>query len=420
MKKQANLWNLPALIFAGLMLISGFLPWSQVSSSASFMGFSSSLRQSTTGFQTGIGIISAALSMVCVVLVLLRSRFSIIPGIICLLLALVPLIGIDSIYASSDFGEAYSGIGFGVYVLLFSCIGYIIAAFFIYRTSQFQGRMVVPSNAFNSQGNIVLSHQEETSKSTVVNAEKGKATSAPEESQKKESGSPIEKTSSRNESVDREPVYINSKVVKRSGSHKKYVFAVVVLLILASVFTWMQYSTNKSHQEKAKLDLIERERIQNIVSSVNEAVSKHDYDLALVILNSIQWTLDNDKENILKYELQRENMKIAIMRLKKEKDSLELVQNAIDLEIAMRKDSIWQAEDVESKKEMYPYVAIITAGRTFLYKEPDINSGIGSILVYNSKISVMAKQEEFLFCRTTLSDGNVVSGWILYKDVEKY
>ncbi len=406
MNKTSSPLNVVATICAFLMVVSCFLPWMEIRSDASLMGYTASYRQSASGIQTGMGVIPLLLGVICLIFVFIRSRYMIIPGIVNIFFAFSPFTGIGSFTANSTYGQAYSRIGIGVYLLLFSCIAYILSVWL------FRNKRRIPAITKESVLDKIVPDQvsEPEANKPVLNPTPIKPVY-----NKKESHTSSD-SSSPQASLPRETRG------KLSRLHKGLIIFGVIFCAYAILFMWADSSSKEIQKERVQKENEEKQRIEHVITEVNEAVSNQQFDLALTCLNSITWNLDNNREYLEKYEAMRESLRATIQQLKRERDSLEQVQNTIDMEIAYRNDSIWNAEHAQERNqaESFPYVASVIVNRTFIYKEPDINSDRETALLLNDRISIMAKQNEFLFCKTTKLDGSFVSGWVLYKDVEKY
>ncbi len=406
MNKTSSPLNVAATICAILMIVSCFLPWMEIRSDASVMGHSASYRQSASGLQTGMGVIPLLLGVTCLIFVFIRSRYMVIPGIISVFFALSPFTGIGSFTANSTFGQATSRVGFGVYILLFSCVGYILSVW-LFRNKRKNPPM--KKEFILDKIDTILVSESEPKKSDLITAPLRPVNN-------KEASYTSSDSNSQQSSLPGETKG------KFSRLNKGLIIFGVICGVYAFLYLWADSSSKEIQNERVQKENEEKQRIEQVIAHVNEAVSNQQFDLALTSLNSITWNIDNNQEYIGKYEALRENLRATIQLLKHEKDSLELVQNTVDLEIALRKDSIWNAEQEQAQKstESFPYVASVVVNRTFIYKEPDINSDRETALIINDRISIMAKQNEFLFCKTTKLDGSIVSGWVLYKDVEKY
>lgn len=86
--------NVFALAAAGLAAVSTFLPWVNLSSSSSFMGYSANFSVGgISGIQIGDGVIGLILSLVGAAFAFNKSKWSLIPGIINFFIGIGYLVG---------------------------------------------------------------------------------------------------------------------------------------------------------------------------------------------------------------------------------------------------------------------------------------------------------------------------------------
>lgn len=114
--------NVVALIAAIAMIISVFLPWAESRAS----GFGASFSASASGINSVQGILVLLLGLTSVTLIIIKSKFSYIPAIFSVLLAVSIVIGIGSSSMSSFGVSARASFGIGPIVTVASGILQII------------------------------------------------------------------------------------------------------------------------------------------------------------------------------------------------------------------------------------------------------------------------------------------------------
>ena len=128
--------NIIGLIGSSLMIISIFLPWLSVKSSASFMGYSQSFESGgISGFSIGDAWLAFFVSIVGIVLSLKNIKWSAICGLVNLIIGLGFVMGWrtynagTSVSFESSYGSASASVNvqIGIYLLLIGAAVLIIS-----------------------------------------------------------------------------------------------------------------------------------------------------------------------------------------------------------------------------------------------------------------------------------------------------
>ena len=128
--------NFIGLTSSVVMIIAVFLPWLKVSSSASFMGYSSSFSAGAiSGFNVGDAWFALIISIVAIVLTLKNIKWAVICGAVNLIIALGFIVGWRSYNAGtsvsfeSSYGSASASIDVqgGIYLLALAALVLIVS-----------------------------------------------------------------------------------------------------------------------------------------------------------------------------------------------------------------------------------------------------------------------------------------------------
>jgi len=411
-KKKPKL-NIVALICAIIMPVSCFLPWAEVSSHASVMGYSSSYYSSVTGIQSGVGFIGLILGTVCLILVLLRSRFMIIPGILNLIFSFFQASGMEDMASnvSTSFGEGHAGPSFGIYILFVSCLIYVVfTAIALLRFRRKQPNLESEINSdFQSeikQNMVTRTEYQNPIKNTPL-----KETVLPP--QQPEIIEPVVQVNETSLSP------INKKT-PLSKFQKAMIIIGVIISTYALLFMWADKSSEKFKAEQDTAIANEQYRLEQIIKSTNDAVANKQYEVALVKINSLKWMLNKDANYIEQYNKIKEDLEATVQQLIVERevaiDEEKAKQEALAAQ--QRADSIARYEP-ETEPPSYPFDMMVVADKSYFYSEPDVNSDRLNFVTKNTVVTVMANQYEFMYCKYKNSDGSSLSGWVYYKDISK-
>lgn len=417
MKKNSSKLNVVALICAVIMVVSCFLPWVEVSSSTSIMGQSSSFYSSASGIQSGVGFIALFLGIVCMVMVFLRSKFMIIPGIFNLIFSYIQGCSMEDMASSvsTSFGSGHAGPSYGIFILILSGLIYVISC----TISLFRLRK-------KREQPITQAVQE-------VNTPPVQFTPAPEHQSLQSDVSIPSPTAEPElqfqENIAQSPNAIHSSVTfpikknKLSGFQKGLIIAGIVIGVYALIFVWADSSSEKYQQERTQKENYERERIERIIEKVNQAMTDKQYELALTNANSIQWMVDNDDSHIAQYNTIKSDFIETINELIREKNEAKAEEDRIRAEEIATQQAYLKAIENETdngdEPPSFPFNMTVSSVKAYLYAEPDVNSDRIDFLTMNAIVSVMASQYDFMFCKYQGNDGKSISGWIYYKDIQR-
>ena len=357
--------NIVALVCVIAMAISCFLPWAEVSSQASFMGQSSSFYSSASGIQAGVGIITLVISVVCGIMVFIKSRFMIVPGLMNLGFSILQTIGMEN--ASSDvvtsYGSGHAGAGYGLLVLAASSLVYVIATI---RNLRKPKTVIPPKPISNSTIN------KSTQPPIIQPSPKQEVHIIPETVYHKpiipvvsdhaiadNSQQELPKHEKVTEQVSPPIIASKNDTKKLSRFNKVLIIIGIVIGVYAMIFVWADRSSESYNKERQQAEQSEKSRIELILTKVNELVSAKRFDDALIEVNNITWmhnpSMNSDFVKI--YDDKRESLKNTIVSLKARQDSIEAAANVI----------VNPVKEVES-------ALISSANNTFIYPEQIINN----------------------------------------------
>ena len=406
MKKSSSKLNVVALICTIVMLISCFLPWAEVESSASFMGQSSSFYSSTSGIQSGVGFIALILAVICMVMVFLRSKFMIIPGILNLLFSFFQGTAMEDMSSNvtTKYGTGYAGPSYGIYILILSCLIYVISC--IISLIRSKKKLTQPatdiSQALEQQ---IIQSTESISVSEI-----------------KPEFQTHENISQSTSAVSPSSIFPFKKN-NFSGYQKGLIITGVIIGVYALIVVWVNTSSEKSKEERSQRENYEKERIERIIEKVNQAISDKQYELALINANTIQWMADNDDNQMSHYNNIKSDFVNTINQLIKEnKEAIAEEQRVKSEEIATQQaylKAIANETDDGNEPPSFPFEMVVASNKTYLYAEPDANSDRVDFLTKDAIVTVMANQYDFMFCKYHVNDGKKISGWIYYKDITR-
>jgi len=336
-KPKAVKLNIVALVCATAMAISCFLPWAEVSSQASFMGQSSSFYSSASGIQAGVGIITLLISVVCSIMVFIKSRFMIVPGLMNLGFSILQTIGMENVSSEvvTSYGSGHSGAGYGLLVLAASSLVYVIATIRNLR----KPKAVIPQNPTSLQF-----ANKATTSPTISASQTQQEHLNPELVQQ----APVMPTESNHVNVQpaKQELPKNEKVTETiippliSGKSEpkklsRFQKALIIIGIVIGVYTmmivWADRSSDNYNKEKQQAEQLEKSRIELILTKVNELVSEKRFDDALIQANNITWMHDTymNSDLVKIYDDKRESLKNTIVSLKARQDSIEAAANVI-------------------------------------------------------------------------------------------
>jgi len=114
-------------------------------------------------------------------------------------------------------------------------------------------------------------------------------------------------------------ISITAQAEKRFSLVKIFLVVGIIAALGVAVFLWGKYSDAKSQSIN-----LEKQRLEQIIAQVNQAVAQQQYELALRTLDNINWQLnrDDNKEYVEQYNNQRENLRQIIAPLNNRQDSL--------------------------------------------------------------------------------------------------
>lgn len=380
MKTISNLQFI-ALIACAIMAVSCFLPWSEVSSSADIMGMSASYSQKISGMKMGTGIIVLFISAIAAILTFLRPQLVTIPGILNLLVSSYYLVGIEkSTYSiSTGYGHANAGAGIGLYILMIASIGVATIGFIILK------RPV-----------IVTVKKEEPVNPTEITSTSSEPVQLP-----------ISKQA------------LNPETKKMIFKGTKLVIMIVGIIAIAIVgsILYSEFDRVKKHAIDA-----EKSRIDEIRTSIKTALETKDYNQAFTLINSFHWDLNPaDNPDFVKiYDEERNGLQLMVNKMKHEDDSLKNVNRLIEQTKSQQAQEQWDRDNILAHTAMnFPFTAMVSSPKCFIYSEPNINSERKAELVQETDLNILSAQNEFYYCNYKTSDGKVESGWIYYNDMAR-
>jgi len=364
------------LILCSLGLIGGTcLPWAEVRSSVDFLGNHSSFYDGKLGFEIPSGKYVAILGGISFLMCLTSFRWIIIPGTIAFLISLITVLGYGSVSVSfnSSIGNSYAGAGIGVYISFLSCIGLVFYGIKALRME-----------------NIILSPPIEAEPTTIKTEPKSTTESA---------------TVPENE--------------------KRFWNATNIVLIASGTLSLLILSIGTcNHFQNIELQEIEEEksRIGNLRNLIQDAISKENYQEAVILTNSFHWDYKPSEypEFVSSHQEEQGQLEYLVKVSKAEKDSIRIRNE-------MLKKVEEQQQEVEANRDMqlahsivnFPFLAMIGAVKCYVYAEPNVNAERKFQLIQETDIRVMSSQNEFYYCSFELSAGIKEYGWIYYNDIVK-
>lgn len=364
-KTKSTKLNIVALVCVIAMAISCFLPWAEVSSQASFMGQSSSFYSSASGIQSGVGMISLVISLVCGIMVFIKSRFMIVPGLMNLGFSILQTIGMEN--ASSDvvtsYGSGHAGAGYGLLVLAASSLVYVIATI---RNLRKPKTVISPKPISNSKFNkstqppiINPSPMQEVHTMPKTVYHKPIIPVVSDHAIADNSQQELPKHEKVTEPVSPPIIASKNDIKKLSRFNKVLIIIGIVIGVYTMIFVWADRSSESYNKERQQAEQSEKSRIELILTKVNELVSAKRFDDALIEVNNITWmhnpSMNSDFVKI--YDDKRESLKNTIVSLKAKQDSIEAAANVI----------VNPVMEVGS-------ALISSANNTFIYPEQIINN----------------------------------------------
>ncbi len=356
------------------MMIACFLPWVEVNSSASYMGYSSSFHASSSGMMSGVGIIPFSISIVCALLVVIKSKFMLIPGMFNLLFAIMELSGLINVSASVSFsfGEGHSNPSYGIFVLLLGSIGYISSTF-----------------SYLKNLNGIRENKIEVSQTAQVNR-------------------PI----------------IDAKSLKRTG----LVLLVSAIIIFLGVegFNWYQNYKDEKATDAREFQY-EIERLENKKQLVESLININELNNALANIDQIKWEFKPEEniEQVRKYDLEREKLHKSISIMIEARDVANAAAAAdflttlrpIGIGLQEANDSLYKDSLSEHNFESeFPFSGMIISEKSFFYNEPNYNADRNNQIIKGDTVIVTARQDKFIYCKNKKDDK---VGWIPYDDVTR-
>lgn len=376
MKTISNL-QLVALIACAIMAVSCFLPWAEINSSSDILGVSASYSQKASGIKTGAGIIVLTIALIGAIITFLRPRLVTIAGILNLMIGLFYMIGLEkeSYSISTGYGHANAGTGMGLYLLIVSSIVSTIIGF------------------------VILKRPEAKS---VISAESENTT-------ERQSSIPT---------IDIKP-NLTPETKRALWKGMKYTF-LIIGLVAVGILAFLIYAEFARVKQSAINN--EKNRIDAIRASIQAAAASKDYNQAFTLINSFHWDLNpGDYPDYVKtYNEERTGLQNMVNQMKHEDDSIEnrnrLIEQANDKQIQEQ----WNKDNALAHSAInFPFTAIVSSPKCFIYSEPNINSERKAELIQETDLNILSAQNEFYFCNFKTVDGKVESGWIYYNDITR-
>lgn len=411
MKKSSSNLNVVAFICTILMVISCFLPWAEVESSASFLDESSSFYSSTSGIQSGVGFISFFLGTLCMVMVFLRSKLMIVPGIINLLFSFYQGASMEDMSANvtTSYGSGHIGPSYGIYILILSSLIYVISSIISLVRSR---KKTTKPDVITSPDTIKIEKEYETKQNSVAIPVKVDNTNVKSQESISHSKSEVSPSTT-----------FSFKKSNLSGFQKGLIITGIIIALYALIIIWTDSKSEKYQQERMQNENYEHERIERIIEKVNQAISEKQYELALSNANTIQWMAENDDNHISQYNaIKSDFIKTINQLIKENKEALEEEQRVKSEEIATQQaylKAIANESDNGDEPTSFPFEMVVSSNKAYLYAEPDANSDRVDYLTKDVVVTVMANQYDFMFCKYQSNDGKIISGWIYYKDITR-
>jgi len=353
------------------MAISCFLPWAEISSSLNLFGVSASYRQSAMGIQTPLGVFTAVVSVVAILLTFFNARWVIIPACINFLIALVTTIGLgrETVNVSSSLGQAYAGAGIGAYILLVSSIVLIILSLKAIRAPQSAQQV--------GQVNSEL--------------EKDKVSSE----------------------VTRDINYLKPPSKKAILKTLK-VTGIVLLICIGGWFYW-QYQGFKEQEIED-----EKYRMSQMREQLESTITAGDHLTAVSLIGTYHWDLKPDEyqEYANIYKEEKKDFQIRIDELKRRVDSIEVRNDLLDATKQQEANAEFDKDNLLAHTPSnFPFIAMVSPEKCFVYAEPNVNAERKAELTQETTLNIMAAQNEFFYCNYQTVEGRTESGWVYYNVV---
>lgn len=357
--------NMVAFVCVIVMAISCFLPWAEVSSQASFMGQSSSFYSSASGIQSGVGIITLVISLVCGIMVFLKSRFMIVPGIMNLGFSVMQSIGMENVSSEivTSYGSGHAGAGYGLLVLAMSSLVYVIVTIRNLREPKAEviqmpmsldsGHKTVAQPAIQPVPTQEVPPKPELIHHQIINPVESNRAIVEEVKREQQKYERVAENVSPSAIADK----VGAK--KLSRFQKALILIGIVIGAYVLIFVWADRSSETYNKERQQAEQAEKSRIELILIKVNELVSAKRFDDALIEVNNITWmhspAMNSDFVKI--YDDKRESLKNTIGLLKSRQDSIDAAARIITNPVI----------EVES-------ALISSVNNTFIYPEQIINN----------------------------------------------
>lgn len=376
MKSISNL-QIIALLACVVSAVSCFLPWAEVNSSTNVMGIVSSYTEKLSGMKSGLGSFVLVVSILSFVLTFFRSKWLYLTSSINLVSSLLLLIGFEQVSMSvhSNIGNAFAGAGVGLYVLFISSITLTAVAVMLFREPQ--------GSSLSSQAisEPIVGNNENTPKLSV-------------------------------KSLNPETKRAIWKWVRVSLS--------IIGVIVIVTFGFYLYSEHDRKENQS----IEQEkyRIDEIRATIQVAAASKDYNQAFTLINSFHWDLNpGDHPDYVKtYNEERIGLQDMVNKMKHEDDSIENRNRLIEQAKIQQAEEQWNNDNALAHSSVnFPFTAIVSSPKCFIYAEPNINSERKAELIQETDLNILSSQNEFFFCNYKTADGKVESGWIYYNDMTR-
>lgn len=196
----------------------------------------------------------------------------------------------------------------------------------------------------------------------------------------------------------------------------KYIKIILGLLLIIGTSYFVLATFSGKEKESNDLAISdEKNRIENIIQDVHQAVSEKKYEQALLIVENINWLLSpgENTDYVNQYKEQRENMRQTIIRLKEEQE-MQVRQEAGQMALA----ELEKAQNIETQTNEnidFPYTAVVKNPRAYFFDSPSINSQRQSYIIEGQEISVVKSQGDFLY-GTFEYNGKLTEGWLKKED----
>lgn len=172
---------------------------------------------------------------------------------------------------------------------------------------------------------------------------------------------PIQKTKQKQTVIQETEIPVIKQKKKQFSFLKIFLIIGIIIALGVATFLWKKYTDAKLESTN-----LEKQRVEQIIAQVNQAVAQQNYELALSTLDNINWQLnpEDNKQFVEQYNNQRENLRQIITPLKAQQDSMKLAaafaatqqQAGIDTSIILKENEV--------------------AGLKLPFEERDIRSGI--------------------------------------------